>query len=181
MKVLKSIPLVATIAVLLSAVPAHAAKMEITDPNDVRGKLDLRRVTRSGEDKLTWRLITHDGWSVKEIWSVGTLMVDLDTRFDTAPDYYVTILPTHDQLKARLFRDRKNKKDYKVGKVRVWRKDRKSASIQLSLSRVQVGDDRTTYSWRAQTLFNGSSGCKDVCFDLAPQSDAWVTEPLPLP
>ncbi|MPZ68401.1 MAG: hypothetical protein GEU71_02605 [Actinobacteria bacterium] len=181
MKALKPVPLVVMIAVLLSAAPASAAKMEISDPNDVRGKLDLRRVIRSGEDKLTWRLITYKGWSVKEIWSVGTLVVDLDTRFDSAPDYYVTIFPTHDKLKARLFRDRKNKKDYQVGKVKVWRKNRKSASIQLSLSRVKVGDDRATYSWRAQTLYYGSSACSDVCFDMAPQNDAWVTEPLPVP
>lgn len=181
MKALKAIPLVAMIAVLLSAAPAGADAMEITDPNDVRGKLDLRKVIRSGENKITWRLFTHDGWTIKEIWSVGTLVVDLDTRFDAAPDYYVTIFPTHEKLTARLFRDRKNKKDYQVGKVKVWRKSKNSASIQLSLSRVKVADDRTTYSWRAQSLFNGNSRCRSVCLDLAPDDDAWVTEPLPLP
>ncbi len=181
MKFLKLVPLVALIAVVLGATPASAATMEISDPNDVRGKLDLRQVIRSGEDKLTWRLITYKGWSVAEIWSVGSLVVELDTRFDTAPDYYVTIFPTHDKLKARLFRDRRNKKDYQIGKIKVWRKNGKSASIQFSLNRVKIEEGRTTYSWRGQTLFNGSVGCSEVCFDMAPQNDAWVTEPLPIP
>lgn len=180
MKALKLLTLATTATILLAAAPAGAAKMAISDPNDVRGPLDLKEVIRSGNNKLTWRLITYGKWRVAGIWSEGTLVVDLDTRFDAAPDYYVTIFPTHNRLKARLFRDRKTKKDYQVGKVKVWRKNGRSASIQLSLSRVNVGDDRATFSWRAQSLFNGSSGCREVCFDMAPQNGAWVSEPLPV-
>ena len=167
--------------IVLGAVfPAAAASSTVSDPRDVRGKLDLKEVRRSGSERLTWRMITHERWSVTDIWSTGSLVVDLDTRGDERPDYYVLIEPTHTNMKAKLFRDRRQKDDYQIGKLKAWRKDQKSASFQLPFRRLTVGGDRTTYSWRAQTLFNGNNHCHDVCFDLAPQSEAWVVEPLPV-
>lgn len=180
MSELRRAVLAGTALVLLVALPATAAVTTVTDPKDVRGKLDLQEVRRSGDERLTWRLITYERWRVKEIWSTGFLTIDLDTRGDERPDYYVLIEPTHENMRARLFRDRRQKDDYQIGKLKAWRKDQKSASFQLPLGKLTVSDDRTTYSWRAQTLFNGNSHCRDVCFDLAPQSEAWVVEPLPL-
>lgn len=169
----------ALLIVLAAALPATAAGTTVPDPRDVRGKLDLKEVRRSGNERLTWRMITYERWRVPDIWSVGSLVVDLDTRGDERPDYYVVIEPTHTNMKARLFRDRRQKDDYEIGKLKAWRKDQKSASFQLPFRRVTVGGARTTYSWRAQTLFNGNGRCSQVCFDLAPQSEAWVVEPLP--
>ena len=169
----------ALLITLPSTLPAIAADSAVSDPRDVRGKLDLKEVRRSGNERLTWRLITYERWRVTDIWSAGVLVVDLDTRGDERPDYYVLIEPTHTNMKARLFRDRRQKDDYEIGKLKAWRKDQKSASFQLPFRRVTVGIEHTTYSWRAQTLFNGNGRCRQVCFDLAPQSEAWVVEPLP--
>src|SRR5665811_483248 len=74
----------------------------------------------------------------------------------------------------------RKKDDYLIGKLKAWRKDHKSASFQLPFRKLTVGNDRTTYSWRTQTLFNGNAHCHNVCFDLAPQNEAWVIEPLPI-
>lgn len=176
---LRMMVLAGTALALLITLPASAADTAVSDPRDVRGKLDLKEVRRSGNERLTWRMITYERWRVTDIWSAGSLAVDLDTRGDEHPDYYVLLEPTHTDMKARLFRDRRQKDDYEIGKLKAWRKDQKSASFQIPFRRLTVGNEHTTYSWRAQTLFNGNSHCHDVCFDLVPQSEAWVVEPFP--
>lgn len=179
MRKLRTTVLAVTALALLITLPAAAAKTAVSDPRDVRGKLDLKEVRRSGSERLTWRMITYERWRVKDIWIAGFLVVDLDTRGNEHPDFYVLIEPTHTNMKARLFRDRRKKDDYEIGKLKAWRKDQKSASFRLPFRRLTVADARTTYSWRAQTLFNGNDRCSQVCFDLAPENEAWVVEPLP--
>jgi hypothetical protein len=158
---------------------AAAAPIQLNDPEDVKGVLDVRQVRKTGDQSPVFKFITYEGWTVKKIWSRGFLMVEFDTRGDERVDFYALISPTHEHLDGELVRDRRDKKDYVVANFGVWRKSRKSASFRIMLSKMTFGSSRVEYGWRAYTIWNNGN-CMQACFDLVPD-DGLYYEPVPLP
>jgi hypothetical protein len=158
---------------------ASANHLDVTDPNDTRGPLDVRVVESNGRNRPSWKIITFSRWSRPEIFDAGYVTVLLDTRRAARPDYYILVGSRGTRLYADLWRDRESKPDYRVAKVKVWRADKKSVSVKVPLKLMIVGTQRTFYRWTVETIFTGER-CTRVCFDFVPDEGA-VVEPLPVP
>lgn len=167
------------VAALAFAGGASADHLPVTDANDTRGPLDIRRVEVTGKKRPIWKVTTYGRWSAAKIWDFGFITVFLDTVDSPRPDFYILIGSRGSHLYADLWRDRANKPDVKVGDLRrVWRTNRSAVSVRLPLSRVKIGRKRTFFRWFVESLFTGDR-CRRVCFDLAP-NDGPVVEPLPV-
>lgn len=169
----------AAVAAVSVAFVAAASHLDVTDPNDTRGPLDVGRVESFGETQPSWKIVTFSSWSRAAIFDTGYVTVLFDTRAGPQPDYYVLVGSLGRRLYADLWRDRASKPDRRVAGVKVWRADSASVSIKLPLDRMVIGSERTFYGWSVETLFTGER-CRRVCFDFAPDEGA-VVEPLPVP
>ncbi|HWC13903.1 MAG TPA: hypothetical protein VG929_04850 [Actinomycetota bacterium] len=163
-----------TTAVIVGALAGH---LPVRDADDTRGALDIRRATNTGGSRPRWNVITFEGWKAGRIFDVGYVTILLDTVANERPDYYVLVGSFGNRLYAHLWRDRAHRPDYRVGSVNVWKPNWKSVAVKLPLSRMSIGSRRLVYRWQVETLFTGAR-CRNVCFDLAPDSQA-VAEPLP--
>ena len=156
---------------------AGAKHLDPRDPNDTRGPLDVARVRTSGRiRKPIFRVVTFPRWTAKRIWDRGFVLVFVDTFGDDRSDYYVLVRSVGSQLRARLFRDLRRKRDRNIAVIATWRRNRRSVSVRVPFRKLRVGDNRVFYRWNVQTLFIGSR-CRRVCFDLVPDRGA-VVEPL---
>ena len=176
--VLSSLVLVAS----LFGAPAIASHANLDDPNDTRGELDVRRVAHSGTNFPKWKISTFKAWGRQKIWDQGYLTVFLDTFGTRRHDYYALVWGGKNQLRATLFRDRKDKGDYKVTELDFRRPSANSVKITVGLNKLEIGASRATYNWYVQTLWTGK-GCGRVCFDWAPdigKTGGGIEEPLPL-
>lgn len=158
---------------------ASASHLDVGDPDDTRGRLDVQTVQTGGAKRPRWRIITFSSWSSRDLWDTGFVTVLLDTRKRIRPDYYILIGSKGTHMYAHLWRDRATKGDFKVSKVKVWRPDRSSVSVKVPLRKMLIGNRRTFYRWSVETLFTGPR-CIRVCFDFVPNEGA-VVEPLPAP
>lgn len=178
LRVATLVSMMAVVAVSVAFV-ATASHLDVADPNDTRGPLDVRRVESFGATQPSWRIVTFSSWSRAEIFDTGYVTVLFDTRAGPQPDYYVLVGSLGRRLYADLWRDRMSKPDRRVAGVKVWRASNASVSIKLPLDRMVIGSERTFYSWSVQTLFTGEH-CRRVCFDFVPDEGA-IVEPLPVP
>lgn len=167
----------ATIAVSAIMMGATARHLPVSDPDDTRGRLDVKRVSHSGGPRPRWNVITYEGWTKKHIFDVGYVTLLLDTKGGARPDYYVLVGSFGTRLYGHLWRDRVNKRDFKVAKVKVWKPAWRKLAIKLPLAKMKIGPRRILYRWNVETLFTGPR-CRRVCFDLVPDSGA-VAEPIP--
>jgi hypothetical protein len=169
----------AAVVGLASALPllALAGHADVRDPNDVRGVLDVRRVTHSGGKRPVWSTITFSRWSVEQIFDYGYFLVRIDTFGNSRYDYYALVRSDGYRLRGTLVRDRRSKPDRNVAKVSAWHPSRDTMKVRVPLSRMRVGEGRRTYTWRLQTLFT-SDACPRVCIDDAPNKGG-VQEPIP--
>jgi len=160
-------------AASLSPMFAQATHKDTKDGNDVKGKLDIRAVNTSGQDtNPKWKVITFSRSTAKALQDRGFLLIYFDTFDDSRFDYYALISSNGSVLKGKLWRDRTNRPDRKVGKVPVWRADKSSVSVRVQLSKLNTGGkERLTYRWFIKTLFTGT-GCHRVCIDRAPNETA---------
>ena len=157
----------------LSTMFAEANHQNSKDGNDVKGKLDIRVVNTSGEDgNPKWKIITFSRSTARVLQDRGFFLLYFDTFDDSRFDYYALISSNGSELKGKLWRDRSNRRDRKVGKVPVWRANKSSVSVRVLLSKLNTGGkERLTYRWFAKTLFTGT-GCHRVCIDRAPNKGA---------
>jgi hypothetical protein len=172
----------AVLAVSLLTSAASASHVDVDDGNDTRSRLDVRRVAHSGSDFPKWKISTYNSWTRQQIWDQGYLTVFLDTFGTRRHDYYALVRGGKTGLRATLFRDRKDKPDYKVTELNLSRSSLKSVKVTVPLKKLEVGSSRATYNWYAQTIFSGKS-CPKVCFDWAPdvgKDGGGIAEPLPL-
>ena len=170
---------VAAAAAASVAFVAAASHLDVTDPTDTRGLLDVRRVESFGTTQPSWKIVTFSSWSRAEIFDTGYVTILFDTRAGPRPDYYVLVGSLGTRLYADLWRDRATKPDRRVAGVKVWRAGNASVSIKLPLDRMVIGSERTFYGWSVETIFTGER-CRRVCFDFVPDDGA-VVEPLPVP
>ena len=179
----RGIPLVAVL-VLVSAVSAFwlaasASHLPVADANDTRGPLDVRRVEVLGQKRPRWKVITWSTWTTAQIFDTGYGTIYLDTFGNQRADYYILVGSFGHRLYANLYRDRAEKRDIFLRSLdRVGRSDKSSFYVRVALAGLRVGERRTFYRWRAETMFTGDR-CRRVCFDPAPDVGS-VTEPLPV-
>jgi hypothetical protein len=169
-----------TVVVVAVALNASANHIDVTDPNDSPGRLDISRVQVVGTIRRPiWKETTFREWSNRHIYERGFLLVFLDT-FGTnqRPDYYALIHSVGTRLTAELFRDRQNKRDFRVSFLDVWRADRRSASVRVPLRKLRFGEQRVEYTWFARTVYSGFQECSNICFDSAPNGQP-IIEPRP--
>jgi hypothetical protein len=164
-------------AAILVPILADARHIDVTDGNDVRGLLDIRRVKTFGDTRPGFKVDTFSGWSNRDIFERGFILVFFDTFGTKRSDYYALARSTPTRMVASLYRDRQYKRDYKVASAGVWRASRRSVTIQVRLGKMNFGSNRVVYRWYAETLLTGNR-CRRVCLDFAPNNDV-VTEPRP--
>lgn len=152
------------VAVALAAAPQTA---RVKDPNDVRGRLDIREVRlRYYPGPATWSVITYQPWIPREIWDRGNFFIFIDTRANWQPEYYAVIHSMHTRLVAEL---RRFDNDRIVMHLPVSRSARTSVSVSVPLFKLQFGPARTSYHWSAMTSFVGPV-CQLTCLDKVPRN-----------
>jgi len=164
-------------AAILVPILADARHIDVTDGNDVRGLLDIRRVETFGDTKPGFRVFTYSRWTKRDIFERGFILVFFDTIGAKRSDYYALARSAPTRMVAALYRDRRFKPDFKVDSIQVWRASRRSVTIRFPLRKMNFGSNRVVYRWYAETLFTGNR-CRRVCFDFAPNNDV-VIEPRP--
>ena len=170
--VLTTVPFAAAlVTVALVAVVAGAHDTDLTDPDDTRGKLDVREV-RLDHQPLPpkWTVATFGVWTTAQIWDSGYLMVLLDTQGGVPAEYYLLVRSAGTQLQGSLWRTHATGPDSLLGSVPVERSSRRNATVQVGLSRLTFGASRSFYRWWVQTIFTGDL-CPRTCHDIAPDGE----------
>lgn len=165
---------------VLGAAPAWASHTDLTDPNDVDGRLDLMQVLLDHDtDPFVWTFRTFRGWKPREMWDRGYLLVELDTRRDERSDYVALIRSTGRALEGVLLHTRRDGRQVRIGDLDAWKAGPDRAGIALPLDAVRFGEGRTSFQWSASSLFTGSA-CPRTCIDRVPD-EGLVEQELPLP
>lgn len=161
---------------LLVPLLAAADHLPITDPNDVPGPLDIRSATVRGGDRLLFVVRTYSGWTAKQIWDRGFVLVYLDTFGDARADYYALVRSTGRRLEGRLFKDRRSRPDLSIARLAVFKGGEAAVSIEVPLRKVRIAEGRLAYSWYVESLMTNAR-CRRVCLDRAPDQGV-IVEPL---
>ena len=169
----------------MSTMFARANHQNSRDGNDVKGMLDIRKVQTFGRNKSPgWRIIFRSRMTAKAMRDTGFFLVYLDTFNDSRFDYYALVSSKGSKLQGTLWRDPANKRDRRVANLPVWRSDKRSVSLRVRLSKLNMGGKkRIDYRWFVKTLFTGNN-CRRVCIDRAPNNDAMTEsngKPSPSP
>ncbi|HSJ51803.1 MAG TPA: hypothetical protein VLA90_11075, partial [Actinomycetota bacterium] len=104
---------IATVVVVAAMVSfgsvASARHEPVNDPKDTRGRLDVAAVRlRHDEGPPQWRVVTFGEWTVAQMWDVGYVVVELDTRADAAIDFRAVMRSDGRRLVATLYRVRRD-------------------------------------------------------------------------
>jgi hypothetical protein len=161
----------ALMTVALMAVVAGAHHTDLLDPDDTRSRLDVRQVRfRHQPAPPFWTVVTFGEWRTAEMWDRGYIMVLLDTEGGVGAEYYLLVRSTGRALGGSLWRAHSTGPDSYLGSVPVKRFSRRSASVQVGLSRLTFGKSRSIYRWWVQTIYT-SNTCRRTCQDRAPNGD----------
>ncbi|MDQ4142848.1 MAG: hypothetical protein M3198_03735 [Actinomycetota bacterium] len=173
---------VALAALTLLMPSASARHVDVRDPNDVEGRLDIRRVDMRQGPPRKWVIKTYEGFHSDRIFDRGYLLVYFDTFGSHRADYYVLLRPTRDKIKGNLWRDAKEgENDFMISSTRVRRANRRTISTTVPFKKMRTPKDRVNYRWHVRTIYSGPN-CRRICIDRAPET-RWVIEPYvqPLP
>jgi len=164
----------ALVTVAAMALVAGAHHSDSSDPNDTRGKLDVREVRFAhSPGPPAWTVLTYPNWTTGDIWDRGYILVMLDTEAGTPAEHYLLVRSTGASLVGSLWRARNVGPDTFLGSVPVKRLSPRSASAQVGLFRLTFGEKRTFYRWWIETLFT-SDTCRRTCHDRAPDKGGIV-------
>jgi hypothetical protein len=174
----------ALVTVALVALVAGAHDTDFMDPNDARGRLDVKQVRLAHEPGPPfWTVVTFGEWRTAEMWDRGYIMVLLDTQGGAGADYYLLVRSVRADLLGSLWRVRATGPDSHLGSVPVRRLSFRSASVQVGLRRLTFGASRSFYRWWVQTLFTNGT-CRRTCQDRAPNREPvrqWLPGMSPSP
>ncbi len=110
----------------------------------------------------------------------GYVLVYLDTFGDKRSDYFALVWSNGRRMTGRLVRDRaKPRRDRVVGRLPVWRRNRRSVTVRVRLDRLRSGKNRVAYRWYVRSLRIRARCPRSVCIDRAPNEGA-VEQPLPV-
>lgn len=173
----------AIVAAGLLPVFAQMSQHDVTDPNDTKGLLDVRRVHVNPNKPPRFSFVTFRRWTIPEIWDAGFGVIHFDSRGDKHYDFYALVRSDGQRLQGRLFRDRRKQSDYRVGVLKVTRRNERQMKVRVPLKDLKIPSRRTFYRWYAETLFS-STRCPDSCIDRVPNDGAVVEDlvkPTPSP
>jgi hypothetical protein len=160
---------IATVVAALAVVAIAAPRFhhDVVDPNDTRGLLDVKRVRLDHEGGTEVTVITFDTWTAGSIWDRGNAYVFLDTEGGDNPEYFALVRSIGSDLRASLWRDRRDRRDKLLRRVAVRRKSKDSASVSVPIKSLKFGPHRESYFWWATTTFTAKV-CRRTCVDRAP-------------
>jgi hypothetical protein len=161
---------------------AFARHQDVSDGNDTRGLLDVKRVEVDGK-RPRFKIITFAGWNNQEMWDAGYFLVQFDSRGDGRFDHYALVRSNGYGIQATLFRDRQRKSDYRVASLEAWRKGSRSVSVRVPLRKLDIPTARTYYRWIVRSLFTNHN-CRATCIDRVPDRGAvreLLIDPEPTP
>ncbi|HET9673002.1 MAG TPA: hypothetical protein VFQ40_09175 [Actinomycetota bacterium] len=162
----------AALTVVAMALVAGAHDTDLTDPDDARGKLDIRKVRLAHEDHPPmWTVVTFSRWGNFEMWDRGYVEVLLDTRHTEEAEYYLLVRTDRSKLEGSLWRLHPFGPDTYLGTVGVKRLSLRSVSVQVALRRLEFGERRDSYRWWIHTVVT-SEVCPRTCHDRAPNRGA---------
>ncbi len=160
------------------SLPVAAGPSELSDPNDARGRLDVRLVTTDlAASPLTWRFETFGRWTASQIWDRGYLLVQLDTKGDELIDHVLVLGSNGREIVTTLMRVRRSGQQVEVGSIGGGKDGPRAAFVSVAIHKLAIGADRTSFSWSVLTSFTGTV-CPRTCFDLVPDL-GMVEQPLP--
>jgi hypothetical protein len=147
---------------------AGAHDTDLRDPDDARGKLDIREV-RLAHDTRTprWTVVTFSKWGNRRMWDRGYVEVLLDTRRTELAEYYLLVRTNRSKVEGSLWRLHRFGPDTHLGAVEVGRLSLRSVSVQVGLWRLNFGEHRDFYRWWVHTVVT-SEACPRTCHDVAP-------------
>jgi hypothetical protein len=156
---------------LASLAVAVAVTSRLTDPDDVAGVLDVRRVKFSqpeGESP-SWTVITASSWTVSALWDRGYVFLELDTKGTELADYYALVRSDGRSLRGELFKiaRKPHRPDPHVSNLTVWRKGHDGVSVKVPLKAMEFGRFRAFYRWWIVTSLTGEK-CPTTCIDRVP-------------
>jgi hypothetical protein len=177
-KIVSLAALACAFSVLAFSGVASADPSVLTDPNDSSG-LDVSRVTLAADvPPPVWTIRTFRSWTIPKLWDRGYFMVELDTIAGASAEYRAVARSNGKQMVGALYHIRNDGKNVQIGKLRTHKVDARSVSIQVPLSKLAIGPDRTSYKWDVLTSYTSAKCAHGVCFDRAPDSGS-VEQPLP--
>jgi hypothetical protein len=174
----------AAATVVAMSLVAGAHDTDLTDPNDARGKLDIRQVRLAHETRTQrWTIVTASKWRNLEMWDRGYVEVLLDTRRKDLADYSLLVRADRREIRASLWRLHRVGPDSFLGPVVVDRPSLRSVSVQVGLRKLVIGERRDFYRWWIHTVVT-SKACPRTCHDVAPNGDPvvqWLPGRSPTP
>ncbi len=170
----------AVVAGIFAAGFAFAGRVPVGDANDVAGGLDVRAVAFEPDTgPPRWEVITFSAWTSDEMWDRGFVLVYLDTRGNSRPDYYALIRSAGQDLEGSLWRDPRGGADRRLRLLDVSRGSDRRVDVRIPLRRLRIGSSRTSYGWSVVTLYTGGA-CRSTCIDHVPDQGA-IEQPLGTP
>jgi hypothetical protein len=152
---------------LAAPIAVWAQSEDLVDGNDTRGLMDAKRVEFRTGERPRWTFITFARWDAARVWDRGFLLVNLDSFGDARFDYYALVRSDGHRLLGDLWRDRRKKDDFRIAKLRVFRRNKRSVTVRVRLAKLRTSDRRPYYRWVAKTLMVGGK-CRTVCIDRIP-------------
>lgn len=152
---------------LVLALPALASHQDVSDDNDVDGRLDIRRVKMREGSPRKWIITTYKGYKAEDIFDKGYMLVYFDVRGDKRFDYYLLLRPVWDKIRGNLWKDYKEANDEMVGHSRVRKRSNRTITATVPFKKMKIPNSRVDYRWHARALFAGPN-CRRVCIDRAP-------------
>jgi hypothetical protein len=164
----------AIVTVALMAAVAGAHDTDFQDPDDARGRLDVKQVRLAHvPGPPTWTIVTFGEWTTAGMWDRGYIMVQLDTAGGVGAEYYLLVRSAGTALQGSLWRAHAYGPDSYLGSALTKRPSRRSASVQVRMSRLTFGASRSFYRWWVITVYT-SDLCRRTCHDRAPnQESVW--------
>jgi V8-like Glu-specific endopeptidase len=148
--------------------PFELANVEaaISDANDVKGALDVKRAKVTHRDGLVEvTLTTHSSWRPTQLGSGrAALYLDLDTSATSRAEYFVWILHNGRELVARIERYTADNSEL-VGYGTLTRPTSDTVSVGIDAA---IMDIQKTPLWLASSRYRGQTTCVRACWDFAP-------------
>src|SRR5688500_16526101 len=169
--------LTAILASAFLAAPAWANDGSVRDPDEVRGPLDIKRISHghSSGEVLWHKIVMHNRWGADDLRGDDEIRLylsrDGEDKFD---EVHISIDEKKGDLRAWIFPYTEGSDFAGVGpseRIRMTRPNPRVVKVFFDKGWVQNRRDR--YAWSAGTDYRNrdSTHCRSSCFDYAPGHD----------
>ena len=151
----------------LSASVAQADRRQISDGNDVSGRLDIRSASHGHAGaRLVHRISTFGTWGNRLVRRSGTNLFSLDisTDGDRRPERVVLIYSRNGRIIADVFRFSGGNLTL-IGSASASRPN--ARTVRVSIRRSRLGNPGR-YRWNVYSQYKNAGACSNFCVDRAP-------------